>query len=181
MASEKLKETASFSNHIFIKTRRADNSAKNFAEKVSPSSSPPPAAAGGGEEEGGLARNYKSVWHLREPNLGAFRLKLVLHFKKVSNFRSVNYTQNRLSSRQNQSPSMLNVKVSSTSYCLLSILIHKFSPCLHLAAPGELCDHVLSGMLHSLSGFPVQIGRGVIGCDLYRLIFFSYRLLRAAF
>ncbi len=46
------------------------------------------------------------------------------------------------------------------SSSLASILIHKFSPCLHLAAPGELCDHVLSGMLHSLSGLPVQISRG---------------------
>ena len=67
------------------------------------------------------------------------------------------------------------------SSSLASILMHKFSPCLHLVTPGELCDHVLSGMLHSLSGFPVQISRGVIGCDLHRLIFFSYCLLKAVF
>ena len=59
--------------------------------------------------------------------------------------------------------------------------VHKFSPCLHLVTPGELCDHVLSGMLHSLSGFPIQISRGVIGCDLHRSIFFSYCLLKAVF
>lgn len=62
------------------------------------------------------------------------------------------------SSHMAQARTLPNLRLSSSN--LASILIHKFSPCLHLVTRGKLCVHVLSGMLHSLSGFPVQISRG---------------------
>ena len=64
---------------------------------------------------------------------------------------------------------------------LAFILIHRFSSCSRLADGGELAAYALSGMLHSLSGFPVQISRGMIGCDCYRVISFSYYLLKVGF
>ena len=36
-------------------------------------------------------------------------------------------------------------------------------------------------MLHSLSGFPFQISRGMIGCKFNYLIFFTYYLLKVVF
>ena len=45
---------------------------------------------------------------------------------------------------------------------------HPFVPCLS----HEVCGGALSDMLHSLSGFPFQISRGMIGC---------VQLLRASF
>lgn len=36
-------------------------------------------------------------------------------------------------------------------------------------------------MLYSLSGFPFQISRGMIGCKFNYLIFFSYYLLKVVF